>query len=86
MTTPTIRPAVESDLAAINALYNREVLEGVATWELDEWPAERRAAWFHARDAEEPVLVAECDGRLGLSHPLPRSSRLPLHAREHRLR
>jgi len=64
MTTPTIRPAVESDLDAINALYNREVLEGVATWELDEWPAERRAAWFHARDAEEPVLVAECDGRL----------------------
>ena len=64
MTEPTIRPATEADLPAINAIYNREVLEGLATWELDPWPAERRLAWFRARDEQEPVLVAELDGQL----------------------
>lgn len=59
-----IRPAAESDLPAVNAIYNREVEGGVATWELDPWPLERRVEWFRARDHEEPVLVAERDGRL----------------------
>lgn len=61
---PRIRPATEADLEALNAIYNREVREGVATWELDEWPAEQRLAWFRARDHQEPVLVAEVQGRL----------------------
>ncbi|MCK9486536.1 MAG: N-acetyltransferase family protein [Dehalococcoidia bacterium] len=61
---PLIRRATEVDLGAINGIYNREVREGVATWELDEWPPEQRLAWFRARDDEEPVLVAEADGRV----------------------
>ena len=41
--------------------------EGIATWELDEWPDERRIEWFRARaelapDDGEPVLVLEVDG------------------------
>jgi len=53
-----VRSASEADLAAINRIYNREVREGVATWELDEWPDDRRLDWFRARDPEdEPVLV-----------------------------
>lgn len=56
---PLIRRATEGDLEAINRIYNREVREGVATWELDEWPAEQRLAWFRARTDEEPVFVAE---------------------------
>ncbi len=59
---PLIRRATEADLDAINRIYNREVREGVATWELDEWPAEQRRAWFSARTDEEPVFVAEVDG------------------------
>lgn len=57
-----IRAATEADLEPINALYNWEVVNGVATWELDPWPLERRVEWFRARDHEEPVLVAEDDG------------------------
>jgi phosphinothricin acetyltransferase len=60
---PLIRPATEADLEAMNRIYNREVREGVATWELDEWPEAQRLAWFRARDDQEPVVVAEVDGR-----------------------
>jgi len=64
MSAPLIRPATEADLEAINAIYNREVLGGVATWELDPWSDDRRLEWFRARDHEEPVLVAVIDGEL----------------------
>ena len=57
MDVPLIRPCREGDLEAINRIYNREVREGVATWELEEWSAERRLTWFRARNQEEPVLV-----------------------------
>ena len=59
-----IRRATEGDLDAINAIYNREVREGVATWELDEWPAERRLEWFREHDDASPVFVAESGGAL----------------------
>jgi len=59
-----IRRAVESDLTGINRIYNREVREGFATWELDEWPDEQRLVWFRSRTDEEPVFVAEVDGVL----------------------
>ncbi len=64
MGVPFVRACRESDLPAINAIYNREVHEGIATWELDEWTDERRAEWFNARGDEEPVLVLEVDGAL----------------------
>lgn len=58
MPVPMVRHAREDDLEAMNRIYNREVREGVATWELDEWPLERRLEWFRARSPEEePVLV-----------------------------
>jgi L-amino acid N-acyltransferase YncA len=60
----TVRPAREADLEAVNRIYNREVLEGVATWELDPWPLERRVEWFRARDEEEPVFIAEHRGEV----------------------
>ena len=69
MTTsmPRLRLATEGDLEAINRIYNREVREGVATWELDEWPAEQRLTWFRARSMdEEPVFVAEAEGPDGV--------------------
>ena len=52
-----IRSARADDLPAIQRIYNREILDGVATW--DEWPwsTERRRAWF-AEHRDEVVLVA----------------------------
>lgn len=64
-----IRRANEGDLDAINAIYNREVREGVATWELDEWPFERRLEWFHEHDDRSPAFVAESGGAvIGFSY------------------
>ncbi len=59
-------PATEADLPAINRIYNREVEEGFATWELDPWPLEQRIAWFRARDRdhEEPVIAAHAGGEV----------------------
>lgn len=60
-----LRPAVEGDLPAINRIYNEEIRTGVATFDLEEWSTERRAAWFAEHDPDEtPVLVAEFDGTL----------------------
>jgi L-amino acid N-acyltransferase len=59
-----IRPAVEADLAAINRIYNDEVLHGIATWDLEPWSEARRREWFREHDAGTPVLVAEHEGEL----------------------
>lgn len=62
--TPIIRPATEADLAAIDAIYNAEILTGVATWDLEPWSPGRRRRWFaeHAADPTQPVLVADAGG------------------------
>ncbi|ALN85578.1 acetyltransferase family protein [Lysobacter capsici] len=58
-----LRPAVESDLAAIHALYAVEVREHLATYEYDVPDlAEMRRRWRAIVDAGYPYLVAECDG------------------------
>ena len=59
-----IRRARASDLPAINRIYNDEILHGVATWDTEPWPDERRTAWFaeHEADPTTPVLVAEVNG------------------------
>ena len=60
----TIRPATAADLAAINRIYNDEVLHGTATWDEQPWSAEQRRAWLEDRDASTPVLVAEAGGEV----------------------
>ena len=45
MTTPSIRPAIPADIAAIAAIYAHAVLHGTASWELeppDEAEMQRR--------------------------------------------
>lgn len=61
-----IRPARPADLPAIDAIYDAEILTGVATWDLEPWGPERRRRWFeeHAADPTQPVLVAECEGEV----------------------
>jgi len=41
-----IRPATEADLPAINAIYNREILDGVATWDTEPWSDAQRLDWL----------------------------------------
>lgn len=61
-----IRAANESDLPGIDAIYNAEIVTGVATWDLEPWTAERRRRWFaeHANDPSQPVLVADVGGEV----------------------
>src|SRR5688572_15836915 len=58
-----IRRAQASDLPSITRIYNDEIRNGVATWDTEPWPDERRAGWFaeHETDPTIPILVAEVD-------------------------
>ena len=60
----TVRRATEADLEAINRIYNLEIQEGTATWDLEPWTIEQRRAWFKGHDELTPVLVAEQDGEV----------------------
>ncbi len=69
MTTPAvpvlIRPAADKDLAAINRIYNHEILHGTATWDIEPWSIEKRQEWWATHsDALQPVLVAELAGEV----------------------
>ncbi len=72
---PTIRPARENDLAAINAIYNHYVLHSTCTYQLTAESDAARLAWFRAHDDLHPVTVAEIAGEvagwgsLNLYHP-----------------
>lgn len=62
-TASVIRTATTVDLEAINAIYNHEVLTGVATWDETPWTPEARLAWFEERTRlDDTVLVAERGG------------------------
>jgi L-amino acid N-acyltransferase YncA len=62
-----VRPALESDLEAIQRIYNQEILTGTATWDLEPWTDEVRREWLveHASDPSTPVVVAEIEGGPG---------------------
>ena len=57
--TTEIRLANKEDMPNINAIYNREIREGTATWHLAEWDEPERLEWFAEHTAEngEPILV-----------------------------
>jgi phosphinothricin acetyltransferase len=59
-----IRDAVESDLPAVLAIYNREVLAGNAMWDLEERTPQEQQAWFEAHQPPYCVIVAIEDGEL----------------------
>jgi phosphinothricin acetyltransferase len=55
-----VKPAVEADLSAINAIYNHYIQTSPATFDIDPWTDERRAEWFahYATTGRHRVLVA----------------------------
>ena len=62
--TMQIRLACESDLAAINAIYNHYVLHSTCTYQLAPESDGARRAWFQAHGKEHPVTVAESAGEV----------------------
>jgi phosphinothricin acetyltransferase len=63
MNAPAIRLATESDLSAINDIYNYYVLRSTCTYQLEPETLAARTAWFHNHPPDKyPVTVAEVDG------------------------
>lgn len=71
--TSTPRPMKAADLAQVQAIYAREVLEGTASFELDPPDAaELQARWRKVGARGLPWLVAERDGRVaGYAYAAP---------------
>ncbi|MEL4358885.1 MULTISPECIES: GNAT family N-acetyltransferase [unclassified Luteococcus] len=60
-----IRPASEADLAAITQIYNDAGVGTTASYDLEPVTVEERRDWLHHRwNLNQPVLVAEDDGRV----------------------
>jgi len=61
----TVRPATESDLAAVNDIYNHYVRTSPATFDLEERALDGRHQWLaEHRSALHRALVAEAGGRI----------------------
>jgi L-amino acid N-acyltransferase len=59
-----IRSATESDLAAINDIYNHYVLHSTCTYQGEPEPLEGRTEWLRHRGEKHPVIVAEMGGEV----------------------
>ena len=59
-----IRPATESDLAAIDEIYNWYVPRSTCTYQERVEPFASRVAWFTHHGPRHPVTVAEIEGRV----------------------
>jgi phosphinothricin acetyltransferase len=73
MPTSLIRSVREADLEEIRAIYGKEVLEGVASFEIEPPQIEEmRARLGRVCNAKLPYLVAELDGRIaGFAYAVP---------------
>lgn len=61
----TVRLARREDVAAMLAIYNHEVENGTATFDIHPQSLQERMAWFEAHDEEaHPILVALEDGEV----------------------
>jgi len=71
----TIRPATESDLVAINDIYNHYVRHSTCTYQEEPEPLDGRRQWFDHHGDKHPVIVAEVGrqvigwGSLSAYHP-----------------
>lgn len=57
-----IRDATRADLPRIFEIYNREVADGIATFDIDPREAGRDDGWLTDRAPYHPVIVAREDG------------------------
>ena len=61
LTPLVLRPAVEADAARLAEIWNREVLETLATTDTEPRTADVLRAWLTGRTALYPVVVAEAE-------------------------
>ena len=68
-----IRSVREADLEEVRAIYAKEVLEGIASFEIESpHIKEMRARLHRVCDANLPYLVSELDGRIaGFAYAVP---------------
>ena len=60
--SPTIRPALATDAAALDRIYDHYVTETAITFDVEPWPHGKRTAWLEERAAaNDRVLVATQD-------------------------
>ena len=57
MNAHQVRLARESDLPAVNEIYNYFVRTSIATFQMEAESLSKRQEWFRARAAAEPVIV-----------------------------
>lgn len=78
MSAITLRAATESDLAAINDIYNHYVHHSTCTYQEEPEPHASRRQWFSHHGHQHPVIVAEAGGQVvgwgSLSAYHPRSA------------
>ena len=60
----TIRPATEADVPAITDIYNYEVLNGWATFDIEPKTLDDRIAWFRETKSPHTIIVAAEDGEV----------------------
>ena len=61
-----IRKAEEKDLSAIMGIYNKEIKNGIATFDTEEKTLREMKYWFKNHGVKNPVIVAETsDGIVG---------------------
>src|ERR1700753_2839974 len=61
-TSYEVRAATESDLAAINDIYNHYVLHSTCTYQEEPETLDNRRKWFHHHGEKHPVIVVT-DGK-----------------------
>src|SRR5665213_270968 len=73
-----LRPATESDLVAINDIYNHYVHHSTCTYQEEPEPLNSRRQWLSHHGGKHPVIVAETGGQVigwgSLSAYHPRSA------------
>lgn len=69
MAGPIVRDATSGDLPAITRIYNWTIVDNHVSFDTAPYDDASRAAWWEARSAELPCLVAEIDGTVcGVSY------------------
>jgi phosphinothricin acetyltransferase len=65
-TRAEVRPAAESDLSAINDIYNQYIAEAHYTFDVEPWTMDARREWFthYGTTGRHRLLVAVADGRV----------------------
>jgi phosphinothricin acetyltransferase len=59
----TFRPARRNDIGEITEIYNEAILTTVATFDTEIKTLEEQEQWFDDHGVNNPILVAEHDGR-----------------------